>query len=212
MGRGISSAKINIGIFRYCNIQILVFQLIDTGLKIHYLFHMKATSFLILACLFAIVACSDTKPTNHSQPAKKEIIEQAYEFEHIIFGRFCGFCNGECAVMYKIDFKTKRLFADHTESYWKHHNGNDLQFATEIDNKSKIEAAMKIPASVPLSILEAKSKSRFGCPDCADGCGIYFEFKKDGETKSFYIDYQTDQLEGEIKDFADYLRSVIETM
>lgn len=173
---------------------------------------MKTTSLLILKCIFALVACSENKPTTPPQPAEKEIAEQAPAFEHLVFGRFCGFCNGECAVMYKIDLKTKRLFADHTESYWKNHDSHTLQFATEIDDRSRIEAAMKIPASIPSSVLEAKSKSRFGCPDCADGCGIYFEFRKDGETKSFYIDYQTDQLDWEVKDFAGYLKSVIEAM
>ena len=85
-----------------------------------------------------------------------------------------------------------------------------MKFGTDIHNEKKIILAKQILDSIPDFILSTqKATERFGCPDCTDGCGIYLETKRDTAIRQFYIDYQTDQLSGQVKIFAEYLKRII---
>lgn len=128
--------------------------------------------------------------------------------DNIIFGRYCGECGGECATMYKYDYLRNKLLVDHSDSYFK--NRDNITFANNILNKNKIDLVVKIIDSIP-AILYSNSnlRDRYGCPDCADGCGIYFEFKLGKIIRKYDIDYQTSQLNGEIKIFAEFLKRMI---
>ena len=131
-------------------------------------------------------------------------------FDYIIYGRFCGECGGECATMYKFDILNNKLSADHTDGFWEYERGKPITFTTEIHDEKKLLLARQILDSIPVIILSTKkSKEKYGCPDCSDGCGIFLETKRDTIIKKFYIDYQTTELTGEIKIFADYLRKVL---
>ncbi len=129
--------------------------------------------------------------------------------EQLIFGTFFGQCMGTCATMYryKVDGFRKTFSADYTDSYF---NGGNLVFATELNDTSYISLATNIARNIPQSFLSSSDTvQRFGCPDCTDGGGIYFEMIKNGQKKKFYMDYETSKLTGEAKLFATYLKTQI---
>jgi len=135
------------------------------------------------------------------------------KLEYIIFGRFCGECGGECATMYKLDILNNKFLVDHTDSYWEYRRGSPMNFATTINDKRKNITVRQIIDSIPNSLLTTTiPMQKFGCPDCTDGCGIYLEIKNDTTIKKFIIDYQTEQLTGEIKIFAEHLKEIIDKL
>jgi len=105
------------------------------------------------------------------------------------------------------------LFVDYTDSYFR--SNGEINFATQITDRNKFKLASDIVAHIPKYLLTTNKKSeKFGCPDCSDGCGIYFEILQDRNRiiKKFYIDTDTSQLTGDVKTFSTYLRTTIHKM
>jgi hypothetical protein len=101
------------------------------------------------------------------------------------------------------------LFVDSTDSFFNR-GDSDIVFGTQITDMAAFDVASDIVRHIPDQLLAStKPAEVFGCPDCTDGCGIYFEILKDGMVRKFYIDYQTHSLTGEIKRFAEYLKGAI---
>jgi hypothetical protein len=188
---------------------------------------MKTTPQLfIIGLLLTVTFCGRTsnneiivrKPkrdTTENYKKTKDSLKNPLDkkIDYIIFGRFCGECGGECATMYKLDILNNKLFADHTDSYWEYKRGTPMKFATTIVNKTKESITRQILDSIPNFILvTTKPIQKFGCPDCTDGCGIYLEIKDDTTVKKFYIDNQTEQLTGDIKLFAEYIKKIIDKL
>lgn len=133
--------------------------------------------------------------------------------EYIIFGVYCGECVGHCATMYKLYTlgNVNTLWVDSTDSYFK--NSEEIKFEKSVTDTRRFNLAQGIVQQIPAELLTTtKVSESFGCPDCADGCGIYFQFKTSTGVKKFYIDYQTSVLKGEIKKFAEYLKTTIEEL
>ncbi|HYV55853.1 MAG TPA: hypothetical protein VE933_14795, partial [Chitinophagaceae bacterium] len=143
----------------------------------------------------------DTKISNQDA---KDYIDQ------IVFGVYCGECSSHCATMYRYSMggNQKSFSADFTDSYFN--NKSEMKFNTYLDDKFYFDIGNEIVSNIPDSLLTTnKSSQRFGCPDCTDGCGIYFEITMDNKKHEFYIDYQTSQLSGFIKNFAEFLKMKI---
>lgn len=129
----------------------------------------------------------------------------------ITFGRFCGECYSHCATMYRYTAEgQKAMMADYTDSYFT--NRKPTVFATPLNGAAYLTMGDDIVAQIPRVLLDAEKTESFGCPDCTDGCGLYLEVVVNGKTKQFYIDYQTDGLTGEIKTFAEYLKTKIQDL
>ena len=133
------------------------------------------------------------------------------EIEQMTVGVFCGECGNHCATMYRyyLGGNANMLWVDYTDSYFK--KGEDkMTFGTQITDIKKYELVNDIIKHIPDSLLlTEKATQRFGCPDCTDGCGIYLEIVQNNKAKKFAIDYQTSQLSGYIKEFAEYLKITI---
>ncbi|MCE3282548.1 MAG: hypothetical protein K0Q66_1285 [Chitinophagaceae bacterium] len=129
--------------------------------------------------------------------------------EELIFGRFCGHCGGNCSPMFSLNTSGNvlTLRADYENHYFK---GRDsLQFKNTLDEPAKLELAYQVMRRLPEMLLAySKTEDSFGCPDCADGCGIYVEFIPEGGTapKKFRLDLQ--ESEGQPKVLSDYARFV----
>src|SRR5690348_13601888 len=120
---------------------------------------------------------------------------------YITFGVFCGECSGHCATMYHYNMmgNTSTLFVDSTDSYFKNHG--KIICKTQIFEIAKFQIVNKLVQGIPKGFLNTKKAEQiFGCPDCADGCGIYFEVGHDTSGSKFYIDYNTDKLDNKVKD------------
>ena len=102
--------------------------------------------------------------------------------ETFTFGRFCGFCRGDCAKVYKLE--NNQLFADNTTI------GNPstpLLFQTTPLSDDKRLIAKQLSDALPTQLL-SETAERIGCPDCADQCGYLIVWTQNGETKRWFID------------------------
>jgi hypothetical protein len=193
---------------------------------------MNKILIFIVLCFTVFAGCNPSVPeeiTFGQKQAEVEEVVVAEEIEKeetppvrtITFGKYCSECSGRCAVMYHFFMcggNANTLWADYTDSFWKG-KGDSLVFETQIERADTAawNAASEIAKNIPLSLFKTTEKPlRYGCPDCTDGCGIYFEMVEDTREGSklhrFYIDYQTTMLEGEIKDFAECIKRNIKRM
>lgn len=183
----------------------------------NYLSCMKASSICFLFLLFlASCGTSENKPTSPAPDSvPKNNVPQtpaAAGPDTVTFGVYCGECAQHCATMFRYDWKQGTLYADFTDSFFKDSNKN-VTCNTAITDAHKKDVAKRIAQSIPDTLLhKAKTGARFGCPDCADGCGIYLEIKDNNGTRKFYIDRMTDQLSGEIKKYAELILPLIDEL
>ena len=131
------------------------------------------------------------------------------KYDYIIFGRFCGECASNCAIMYKLNLADSSLLVDSTDSYWQHKWDSPMKFESRVKDRNKIKSSFDIADSIPPFIF-SRSRKAFGCPDCTDGCGMFLETKKDTVVTKFYIDYQLYQISDSIMPFAEFLKRKID--
>ncbi len=183
---------------------------------------MTTTNFIYAIGLsLSLIACGQTPSSynidkEESKINSNEINKASISERHIdqmIFGIFCGECSHDCATMYRYNMQGNQnsLFVDHTDSYFK--NQGKLNFATEITDKKKFAIAAEIVKNIPNSLLTTKKNTEtFGCPDCSDGCGIYFEIQQCTTNKKFYIDCLNLDMPKEIKKFAECIKTNIQKL
>lgn len=147
---------------------------------------------------------------------KFEIVKKAAQtkldknIDQIVFGVYCGECSNHCATMYRyfLGGNQNSFSVDYTDSYFK--NKSEIIFDTYLNDQFHFDIGKEIVLNIPDTLLTIKKTSeQFGCPDCTDGCGIYFEILKDNQKQKFYIDNQTSELTGNIKVFAEFLKTKI---
>lgn len=137
--------------------------------------------------------------------------QSSNEIQQMTVGVFCGECSNHCATMfrYQLGGNANTLWVDYTDSYFEKGEDN-MSFDTQITDIKKYTLVNDILKHIPDSLLlSEKTSERFGCPDCSDGCGIYLEIVQNNKSKKFAIDYQTSELSGYIKEFAEYLKITI---
>lgn len=104
--------------------------------------------------------------------------------DYIIFGTYYGECGGEqCIELYKLT--ATELFEDSKDNYpgTSIYNGT---FSIKRD-AAAYALASNIESTIPVSLLN-DTAAVIGCPDCADGGGVYLEYHKNGLHKVWHID------------------------
>lgn len=104
--------------------------------------------------------------------------------DYIIFGTYYGECGGEqCIELYKLT--ATELFEDSKDNYpgTGIYNGT---FSIQRD-AAAYALASNIESTIPVSLLN-DTAAVIGCPDCADGGGVYLEYHKNGLHKVWHID------------------------
>ncbi|MEO8710598.1 MAG: hypothetical protein ABI405_00675 [Parafilimonas sp.] len=170
----------------------------------------RMTNLNLISALFFLTAISCGQTTtstksNYSQ-SKSSSFQSNNNLDYIKFGVYCGECYGHCSTMYEYNMmgNANTLLMDTTESYFK--DSGNVICKTVISSRANFDLASNVVKQIPKRLLNSfKSTDRFGCPDCTDGCGIYFEFKRQNEIKKFYIDTDTTQLPNDIKLFGKLL-------
>lgn len=100
------------------------------------------------------------------------------------------------------------LFVDTTDSYFI--NNGKVVCKAQINDIAKFQIVNKLVQQIPRTFLKTdNSEQTFGCPDCTDGCGIYFELGKGATIMKFYIDYHTTELDKEIKEFGEFVKETL---
>ena len=137
---------------------------------------------LILAAVVLLIAC--TKSDNNMT-----INEQNF----LVFGHFYGFCGGEsCVETFKLT--DEKLFEDTIDDYM----GQNLEFE-ELESGLFLQVN-DLPDFFPNQLLN-ESETVFGCPDCADGGGLFVQYSKNGNTKSWRIDKDYNNIPSYLHEF-----------
>ena len=121
--------------------------------------------------------------------------------DYITFGHFYGFCAGDtCVQTYQLT--QTQLFEDTIGDY----SGENLNFIA-LDNQ-KYELVKDLIATFPSELLDHDETS-IGCPDCSDGGGLFIQYSKNGEVKSWRIDLFKVNVPEYLHDFMDEVQEKI---
>lgn len=145
---------------------------------------------LILTLIGLLMSCDSNDDTI-------EINEQNY----LIFGHFYGECGGErCVETFKLT--DKNLFEDTIDDYL----GENLDFV-ELSSE-KFELVKDIETFFPSQLLN-NNDTVIGCPDCADGGGLFIQYSENGNTRSWRIDQMKNNVPGYLHEFIDKVNEKI---
>lgn len=141
---------------------------------------------------------------------KKEVVEQPSsncdllkDDDYLIFGKFYGFCGGNCVHLYKMT--TTELFADNMDRF---EHGKAVTFDKTNLGSAKIEIAKTVCAQFTSDIKNEKS-DRIGCPDCHDQGNIYVELKQNGKVQKWFIDPSVNAQPAYLQPFAKVIEDAI---
>jgi hypothetical protein len=150
---------------------------------------MKKIIFM-LSLIGIISSCSN-------DDEKIKINEQNF----LIFGHFYGKCSGEvCVETFKLT--DKKLFEDQTDYY----SAQNLDFM-ELENY-KFEQVKNLVDFFPNQLLN-ETETVFGCPDCADGGGLFIQYSENGNVKSWRIDQSKNNVPTYLHNFIDKINEKI---
>ena len=85
--------------------------------------------------------------------------------------------------------------------------GNDFNFI-ELDS-TKFEEVKDLLELFPAPLLDDETET-FGCPDCADGGGLFIQFSRNAIIKSWVIDQSKSEVPSYLHDFMDAVNEKID--
>ena len=119
----------------------------------------------------------------------------------MIFGHFYGKCKGEnCVETFKLT--DKGLFEDTIDD----RNGQNMKFI-QLENEKFLQVKDLVDF-FPSQLLNEK-KTTIGCPDCADGGGLFIQYSENGNVKSWRIDQEKDNVPRYLHIFIDKVNEKI---
>lgn len=154
---------------------------------------MKKLLSLFAIAFFCFTACDE---------AGTELSDSDF----LIFGRYAGFCQGDCFSVFKVN--STNLVEDEISERF---TGNDFEFkpGRTLDSH-EYTLAQALLTAIPPELISSNIEV-YGCPDCADQGGFYISFSYQGVKKSFRLDTrQTDDQSQEILTFKYQLNTLIE--
>jgi len=147
---------------------------------------------IFLGFLAIIILISCNKDDN-----ELNINEQNY----LVFGHFYGMCGGEeCVETFMLTDKS--LFEDTADDY----SGDKMEY-TKLGN-DVFEQVKNLTDFFPNELLN-QNETVFGCPDCADGGGLFIQYSQNGNVKSWRIDQVKDNIPSYLHDFVDKVNEKI---
>tara|TARA_R110002050_G_scaffold350_4_gene2313 strand:- start:29063 stop:29527 length:465 start_codon:yes stop_codon:yes gene_type:complete len=121
---------------------------------------------------------------------------------YLIFGHFYGECGGEaCVETFKLT--DQKLFEDTVDDY----SGQHMEFV-ELED-AKFEQVKDLVNFFPNRLLH-DTETVFGCPDCADGGGLFIQYSNNGNVKSWRIDQDKNNVPSYLHEFMNKVNVKIE--
>ncbi len=130
---------------------------------------------------------------------KKEIANP----DTFTFGRFCGFCVGDCATVFKLE--NNQLFADNMSVG---NRSTPLLFQTTPLSDDKQLIAKQLANAIPSQLLNETAET-IGCPDCLDQCGYLVIWTQNGVTKRWFLDTFENSVPDYLKPFVVKIRETL---
>lgn len=151
---------------------------------------MKKITLVFLIFLVVLACNSDTD-------SEININEQNF----LVFGHFFGECFGEgCIETFKLTDDS--LFEDTIDDY----NGQNMEFIA-LENET-FEQVKDLATFFPNQLLN-QNETVFGCPDCADGGGLFIQYSENGTVTSWRIDLNKASVPNYLHDFMDKVNEKI---
>ena len=123
------------------------------------------------------------------------------EGDYLIFGHFYGFCVGEtCVETFKLT--SDQLFEDELDDY------RGEKFSFNALSSEEFEIAQGLYESFPAQLFLEQDEF-IGCPDCADGGGIFIELSRDGAKRRWRIDQFKSSVPESLHDYMDQVNETI---
>lgn|SRR6187431_329447 len=124
--------------------------------------------------------------------------------EYLIFGRYAGFCVGDCVDLYKI--KADELLEDKSNEY----PGGGFYKFNDFDKlpKEKFELVKDLIEFLPTSLRNEES-GIFGQPGFTDGGSAYVEYKSGSIHKYWILDEFKGNMPAEYDQFVDKIREKV---
>lgn len=124
------------------------------------------------------------------------------ENNFLIFGHYYGECGGEgCVETYKLT--ENKLFEDIVDDYL----GENFDFV-EL-SADKFEQVKDLENFFPNQLLNS-NENFIGCPDCADGGGLFIRYSENKNIKSWRIDQNKNNVPDYLHNFIDKVNEKIE--
>lgn len=120
--------------------------------------------------------------------------------DFVIWGIFCGECDGDCATFYKLT-SDGEIYVDKSERYFRVHDEPYSFHGKKKSNKKWVDYKWLL-TDIPTQLFEYPD-GEIGEPDHIDQCGFYLQIKNGGEINYWQIDPLKVPIE--IKDFTDKL-------
>lgn len=155
---------------------------------------MKTKLLLASILLSFLIISSCTKDTKEDDP-----------ISYLIFGHYYGECVGEsCIEIYCLE--TNRLLEDANDTY-----PLDQFYPADFNviSPEQFNDANGLMSFFPDTLLSI-NETILGCPDCADGGGLYIEYNVDGIRKYWLIDQDKSHVPTSLHPFMDEVNSRIE--
>lgn len=122
--------------------------------------------------------------------------------DYLIFGHFYGECIGEgCIETFKLT--SNALYEDTVDSY-----AGSAPFNFEQLENDRFEAVKDLIDFFPSQLI-SENNDVLGCPDCADGGGIFIEYSKNEIIKSWRIDQSKSNIPTYLHQFVDKVNEKI---
>lgn len=185
---------------------------------------MKQITKLTLTLLFLLLLfnCKSNKGseklnyelTQNNNIASKTQLKTEPRIIYVIYGSFCGECWNNCTKLYRHDLigNITTFWTDETDSYFEK---DKMEFNTKM-NKESEKISYEFINKIPVSILKStKTRNIYGCPDCTDGCGLYFEYQLDEINSKpiiYEMDYSLADTDGDVKDLGVMIKQTIEKL
>jgi hypothetical protein len=104
--------------------------------------------------------------------------------DYIVFGTYFGECGGEeCVEFYKLT--STELYEDSKDNYPNAGVYNGAFSAKR--SAADFALVSNFESHIPAALL-SDTNAVIGCPDCADGGGLYVEYHKNGIHRAWHID------------------------
>ncbi len=150
------------------------------------------STIITLTFAFSIVNCS---PPNRDN------------IDYVVYGTYAGECMNHCTLMFKLE--KHKLLVDTTDSFFDNSQQTErVIFKGDTLPHDDFLKAQKVMNELPRILLNSVSKD-FGHPDQHDQGGIYVQFKRNNELKTFYIDTEMDKIPSELRDYAKLIMSEV---
>jgi len=163
---------------------------------------MKITRILLFAlAALTLGACHDKDDKDgRDLPSNSD--------SYFSFGSYYGMCQGEDCVEFFL-IRNGKLYEDKKDQYPK--NGTQHEGDYEALSAEKYQMVKDLASKIPLELL-SESSTTLGCPDCADGGGIYIEINSAEVKRFWYIDNSKRETPEYLHDFIDEVNEKIKAL